>query len=170
MNNQGLVKWIVLSALLIVTFILVWQAPELEETEVVEPVDLTNQRSVPKRTAAPIQRSTVDIELKARDFNQQTVDLFAVPSRPKPVRPKITQPIPKAPTVKRVELPFRYVGKLEEPQKVIYFLMEGTSLYLAQPGDVINEQFRLQKVDTDSNEIEWLHLPTNETRKMSTEQ
>jgi hypothetical protein len=171
MNNSTLIKWVILLTLLLITLVLVWRAPEVEAPQLVEPVKQGNRTKILNpEAAAKVHSSTVDIVLKQRDFSGKTVDLFAVPARPKPVRPKESKPVKQARVVKRLKLPFRYVGKLEEQQKVIYFLMEGTSLYLAQKGDVINEQFRLENVDDDSNELVWLHLPTNQTSKMSTEQ
>lgn len=171
MNNTGLTKWIILLVLLLVTLVLVWNAPAPEAPEVVELSDSAGRSRAGDIIENPLPAKITDVVLKERHFVYQTVDLFSVPKQAKPVsEPQVSQPIDSDPVVASVELPFRYVGKLKEQQKVIYFLMEGSSLYLAQEGDVISEQFRLQKVDDASNELVWLHMPTDETRKMSIEQ
>lgn len=166
MNNTSLKKWIVLVALLLVTLVLVWNAPDPEQTPVVEAVKSpTSPRSIVIEQPA----SMSELALKPRQQGGDIVDLFATPKKVLPPAPKKIAPLPVAPKP-RWELPFNYVGKLQENGRTRFFLMEGSALYLVEPGDVINEQYRLKQVDDANNLLVWQHLPSNETRNMSTEQ
>lgn len=167
MNNTALKKWIVLLSLLLVTFILVWQAPEPEQTDVVEATKPVERQAVSRQSAWSAMSDINKLSLKPRQSAGQTVDLFAVPVKPKPiVKPVIKKPVEVKPE-KRVELPFYYLGMLESEQSTTLFMMENTTLYLVQEGDTVNQDFRLQHIDSANNELVWLYLPSNETRKMS---
>lgn len=171
MNNAALKKWAVLVSLLLVTLILVWQAPEPEQAEpvsAVKPVNPQPARSVVPTTDPDAERLT----LKPRQKGGETVDLFAVPETPKPkpaARPVVNKPV-ETRAEKRVELPFDYIGMLRSGQTMTLFLMEGSRLYLVHEGDTVNGDFRLQRIDVANNELVWLYLPSNETRKMSMDQ
>lgn len=172
MNNSTLKKWIFLTGLLLLTLLLVWQAPEPEQTEVVQATQ-PPARSQPARAATSVIPGMADeeLKLKPRQPNGQVVNLFAVPVKPKPVKPAVIQkPVKVQPPPKRVELPFRYVGRLQSTQKQTLFLMEGNQLYLVQEGDTVNQAFRLQRIDDTNKELVWLYLPSKETRKMSMDQ
>lgn len=172
MNNASLKKWIVLASLLLLTLVLVWNAPEPEQTSVVEAVKSSTPVSSSRSNVIQLTTSPSGLELKPRQTGGDIVDLFAVPKRAvptvakKPVKPRpvVTQP------EKRWELPFRYVGKLQNKGHTTFFMMEGSALYLVGLGDVINEQYRLKQVDDAKNLLVWQHLPSNETRNMSIEQ
>lgn len=169
MNSPALKKWMVLLALLLVTLILVWQAPEPEQADIVDPVQPgSRDREMPARSSVSTPTDAMPLSLKPRQAGGQVVDLFAVPSSPKPVKPAvIRRPVKVQEPQKRVELPFSYVGRLRSAQKSTLFLMEGNTLYLVQEGDTVNQDFRLQRIDDSNKELVWLYLPLNETRKMS---
>lgn len=171
MNNESLKKWMVLGALLLVTLVLVWNAPEPEPTEVVDASrsDRTSPQSL-KQTASLQQREMAkELALKPRQSGVAKVDLFSTPKKPVRPKPVISKQPVIQPIEKSWELPFRYVGRLEKGQQSTFFLMEGTALYLVQQGDVISEQYRLQRIDDENLLLVWQHLPSNETRNMSIE-
>lgn len=168
MDNAALKKWFLLGGLLLLTLILVWQAPEPDQADVIEAtkpaVGVSSRRSVP--ALSDIDED--EIRLMPRHQLEHTVDLFAVPeeTKSKPVIRPVRKPVVEQPD-KRIELPFDYIGKFHSDQKTTFFLMEGSRLYLVHEGDTINDLFRLQHIDTAANELVWLYLPSQETRKMS---
>jgi hypothetical protein len=167
MNNPPIKKWTILLALLAVTLILVWQAPEPEPIgSVVEPKhsEAVRQRSAP---IEPNRRVRDDIEIRQRVAITDSVDVFDSPKVFQPA-PSTAKPVARSPLT-QVQVPFRYIGMLEEKQQTTYFLMEGPVLYLVKEGDTVRDEFRLQSVDRDNKELIWLYLPLNETRKMSME-
>ncbi len=169
MDSAALKKWSLWGALLLLTLILVWQAPAPDRTEVVEAS--RHHTEIDERRLANTRGDTTgaEIKLNPRKKGGETVDLFSVPitSAPKQVaRPVVIKPVaPQAP--KTVALPFNYIGMFESDQTTTLFLMEGSRLHLVQEGETINDEFRLQRIDRSANELEWLLLPLNETRKMS---
>ena len=170
MNNATIKKWMILLALLLVTLVLVWQAPQLEpETQVVSATHNTSD-SVRSASQSPAPSVIVndDIELKQRQIVTEKIDLF---DRPKIKQAVIAMPVPvvKPMPVTQVPIPFRYIGMLQEHQQITLFLLEGNRLYLANEGDTFNEHFQLQSIDIAHKQLVWLYLPSNEIRKMSIE-
>jgi hypothetical protein len=167
MNNATIKKWMVLLALLLVTLVLVWQAPQPEqETQM---VSTSRNTSDLVRSASQLPAPSViddDIELKQRQIVTEKVDLF---DRPKIKQAIIATPISVVKTmpVTQIPIPFRYIGMLQEHQQITLFLMEGNRLHLANEGDTFNEHFQLQSIDIDNKQLVWLYLPSNETQKMS---
>lgn len=157
-------------ALLLVTLVLVWQAPQLEQEAQVVPAKRNAGDVVRSASKLPAQSVNIDdyIQLKQRQVDTDKVDLF---DRPKIKPPVIAVPLPvvKPTPVKQVSIPFRYIGMLKEHQQITLFLMSGNRLYLANEGDTFNEHFQLKSIDIDHKELVWLYLPSNETRKMSIE-
>lgn len=169
MNNTALKKWGALLGLLLLTLILVWQAPEPEPVDLVKVRQASERDSVTRLSLQP-QPSAASLTLRPRQHGGETVDLFAAPIKP-PVAsvPVIRQPV-ISPPQPSVTLPFRYVGMLQSGRETSLFVMAGPSLYLVQEGDTVNQDFRLQQIDRAKQELVWLYLPLNETRKMSMEQ
>lgn len=167
MNNATLKKWVVLVSLLMLTLTLVWKAPEPDQAELAE-VAKPDHRLPASRQPASLEVADIKtLTLKPRQSAGETVDLFAVPARPKPVvKPIIKKPVEVEPEI-RVELPFYYLGILRSEQSTTLFVMENNTLYLVQEGDTVKQDFRLQRIDSANNELVWLYLPLNETRKMS---
>ncbi len=167
MNNTTIKTWTVLLALLAVTLILVWQAPPLEqETEV---LPATQDFSQPVRSILPFQQQSTDdnIVLEQRQIVTEKTNLFDIPQKKQPVIVARKQVV--TPPLAQVQIPFRYIGMLEENKVITLFLMEGRTLYQANEGDVINKHFQLQHVDMVNKQLVWLYLPNNETLKMSIE-
>lgn len=169
MNNGTIKKWLILLALLLVTLVLVWQAPKPEQETPVVSATRNTKDLVSSTSLLPAQSVIADdIELKQRQIATEKVDLF---DRPKIKQPVIAMPIPavKPMPVSQVPIPFRYIGMLQEHQRITLFLLEGNRLYLANEGDTFNDHFQLQSIDVAHKQLVWLYLPTNEIRKMSIE-
>jgi hypothetical protein len=169
MNNTTIKKWMILLALLSLTLVLVWQAPQLEpETQVVSAKRNTGDivRSASQLPAQSVNDD--DIELKQRQIATEKIDLF---DSPKIKQVVIAKPVPvvQPRIVTQVAIPFRYIGMLQENQQITLFLLEGNRLYLANEGDTFNELFQLKSIDIDHKQLVWLYLPNNEIRKMSIE-
>lgn len=170
MNNATIKRWMILLAVLLVTVVLVWQAPQPEqETQVVSDTQNTGNLA---RSASQLPAQSVikkdDIELKQREIVTEKVDLF---DRPKIKQAVITMPVPEVKTmpVNQVPIPLRYIGMLQKRQQLTLFLMEGNRLYLATEGDIFDEKFKLQSIDIAHKQLVWLYLPSNETLIMSIE-
>ncbi len=172
MSKGNIKTWFVLLALLALTLILVWQAPELEQTDIVEASKVTAERDQDPNTvivAEPTPAASV-LALNPRQYGKDTVDLFSSPTKPKLApAPEVKKPIEITPQ-QRVEVPFRYVGMFRSGPATTLFVMEGPKLFLVQEGDVVSQHFRLQRIDIVKNQLVWLHLPSNETHKMSMDQ
>jgi|GEM_PF-4610140 len=170
MSKGNIKTWLVLLALLALTLVLVWQAPELEQTDVVEASKvIAEQEPVVVAVVEPTPKES-EWALSPRQFEPDTVDLFSSPPKPKLTpAPAVKKPIEITPQ-QRVELPFRYVGMFRSGPATTLFVMEGQKLFLVQEGDVVSQHFRLKRIDIVKNELVWLHLPSNETHKMSMDQ
>lgn len=170
MSKGNIKTWFVLLALLALTLVLVWQAPELEQTDVVKASKVTVEQAPTTVTLAEAMPSASPVLLTPRQYGQDTVDLFSSPVKPKLApAPAVKKPIEITPQ-QRVELPFRYVGMFRSGPATTLFVMEGPKLFLVQEGDVVSQHFRLQRIDIVKNELVWRHLPSNETHKMSMDQ
>lgn len=171
MNNPALKKWIVLMGLLLLTLILVWQAPEPEQADRVEVTKPVERQTAPSELVSSGTTDNRALTLKPRQSIGETVDLFAVPARPEPqVMPVVNKPVEEI-SEKTLEFPFHYLGMLKSQQRTTLFVIEKNStLQLVHEGDTVSQDFRLQRVDSANNELVWLYLPLNETRKMSMDQ
>jgi len=166
MNNVTLKKWIWLSVLLVITLILVWQAPQPQQT--VPVVSATRDRAEPVSSSLSEneQLTEQDIVLKQRQMATEKVDLFNTPVIKKP-EIVIAKPEKKKNIQQQVKIPFIYMGMLDKKDNITLFLLEDKVLHLVKEGDILNQQFQLQSIDLANEQLVWLYLPTNETRKMS---
>jgi len=82
----------------------------------------------------------------------------------RPVPPPPPPPPPPAPTAP--PLPFTYMGRYEDPPKVLVMLAAGSKLYTVAEGDVIDGNYRVERV-TDSA-VELVYLPLNISQSVST--
>ncbi len=94
---------------------------DLDKTEVVseEPVVITP--SAVKATVAPIADP--------------------VESHPSPVAPPVIASPPPPPPPKPPALPFSYMGKLEEGDRTVYFLVKGDKLYMVKAGEDVDDAY-----------------------------
>lgn len=93
-------------------------------------------------------------------------DLFEVknwnepPPTPPDPQPQ-AQPAPVAPP-----LPFQFFGKTEvagEPGTVLIHLIKENSIYSVRPGENIDENYKLEKIEEDVLLIDYLPLDTKQT-------
>ncbi len=171
MNNSTIKKWVILLTLLLVTLLLVWQAPQVEQ-ETQEVLDMRITSDLARSTMqAPTPSVFEDdqLKLKKRQLVTEKVNLF---DSPKIKQAEIAMPRPivkPMPVVTQVKIPFRYIGMLQEHQQTTLFLLEGNRLYLAKEGDTFNDNFQLQSIALEDKQLVWLYLPSNETLIMSIE-
>jgi Tfp pilus assembly protein PilP len=90
---------------------------------------------------------------QASDAQESKVDAFA-PRNFSPVVPAQTQAAAAKPTVP--PLPFRYIGKMQDGDKLAVFLMNGNDSLAVAAGERIGE-YRVEKI-TDA-EIVFTYLP-----------
>lgn len=166
MSNQDIKKWSILIGGLLITLLSVWNAPEpVPEQSVVQVRHEANQHDVSeKRLVTGDDR----LQLKQRQVAASAINLFDVPKRPEPVKPVVRKPIKLV--TQTVRIPFSYVGMLRQHNETTLFLMSGPTLYLVQQGDVVKTDYKLQSVDIENKQLEWLYLPLNQIHKMSIEQ
>lgn len=169
MSKTEIKKWTVLLALLALTVLLVVKAPEPDE-KIVKPTKV-NSSNNNVNSAKPIVVQNQEIQLLAhRSVDEDTTNLFESPEKPVVVfKPKIIAPVIKPKQVKVVRIPYKYMGMMEKQSGTTVFLMSGTELHLAQQGDILEEEFKLAKIDMVNQTLEWTHLPTKQTKKMSIE-
>ena len=69
------------------------------------------------------------------------------PAPPPPPPPPVLAPVVAAPPPpKPPAIPFVYMGKLEEGERTVYFLVKGEKLYMVKAGDDIDEAYTLEGV------------------------
>jgi hypothetical protein len=123
-----------------------------------------------RAAAAVVQRPSVRpallLELEALQLARAqppVVELFAVKSwyvTPPPPPPQAqAAPIkPSAPP-----LPFAFMGKMAEADRLTVFLVKGERVYLASEGDVIDGTYKLEKIEPGKLTLLYLPLKTVQT-------
>ncbi|MNZ99389.1 hypothetical protein D3C78_1187100 [compost metagenome] len=88
---------------------------------------------------------------------------MAPPPAPAPVW---TPPAPVAPPPATAPpLPFEFVGKLDDAQRLRVFLTRGEKIYTVTVGDVIDGTYRVERIKGD--EMVLTYLPLNVTQTLS---
>lgn len=115
-------------------------------------------------TAAPVAADAVmDLDLSAlqRARNQEGIpDLFAPRKQPAPPAaaeivgsaPAVPPPAPTAPP-----LPFAYLGKLIDGDKLEIFIAHGDEHYSAEQGKTIGGEYKIEKVTAKA--VTFIYLP-----------
>ncbi|RDJ97738.1 hypothetical protein [Paraburkholderia lacunae] len=88
-----------------------------------------------------------------------------LPPPPPPVAAPVPEPVapPTAPPV-----PFTYLGELDaKAAKPQVFLSSGDRLLIVSPGEVVDEQYRVESIS--ENEVVLTYLPLNERQVLSTQ-
>lgn len=81
-----------------------------------------------------------------------------VPPPPPPLPPPLPPPKPSAPP-----LPFTYLGRYEDPPKVVVILSNGDRLYTVSEGEVIDGVYRLDRIADEAVEIVYLPMNINQS-------
>jgi hypothetical protein len=123
---------------------------------------LTQQGKQSDNNSKPInaQSNNIDIiftplhKLKASGTPPEITDLFPQQTWAPPSLP-VTPTTPVAPP-----LPFTYSGRYTEGDKVIVFLMDGNRILRVQAGDILKNDYRVEKIEQASISINYLPLGT----------
>ncbi len=155
---------LVLAAL--VTLGLIWAAPEPDST-VSEPAK-SGARKVATAQVASVsampslpEEERHDLDRTKRLFAPST--WFIAPPVPKVVAPPPPPP-PPAPTAPPV--PFTYMGKYIEDGVTQVILTRGNRVISGVPGDVIETNYRIERID--ANAIVLTYLPLHTTQSVPT--
>jgi hypothetical protein len=63
-------------------------------------------------------------------------------------------------------MPFTFAGRYTEGNKITLFLMEGSTMHRVQLGDIVNEKYRIEKIEQAAISI--TYLPLNKTELLPT--
>ena len=88
---------------------------------------------------------------------------YVAPPRPPapPPPPPPPPPIPTAPP-----LPFTYLGRYEDPPKLVVMLANGNKLYTVSEGEVIDGTYRVDRITHAA--VDLVYLPLNINQSIST--
>lgn len=140
----------------------------------------TARAQVPPRNALPAQQASaqqpaeqVHVELEKlskqktpEDEGKPVANAFKSTSWyiAKPAPPPPPPPPPPEPTAP--PLPFTYMGRYEDPPKLLVILASGNKVYTVSEGEVIDGNYRVEHI-TDSA-VSLVYLPLNINQSLST--
>lgn len=84
-----------------------------------------------------------------------------VPPPPRPPPPPPAPPPPTAPPV-----PFTYLGRYQDAQKLVVMLARGNKLYTVSQGEVIDGTYRVDRISDSA--VDLTYLPLNTSQAVST--
>lgn len=95
-------------------------------------------------------------------------DLFAAKSwqrpPPPPPPPPAPTPPPPPPPPAAPPLPFRFLGRLDDEATVKVFLQRGEQVYAVAVGDVIDRQYRVERID--AAQLTLVYLPLQQRQSL----
>ena len=120
-----------------------------------------------ERTSA--QRPLLDLQrLQAARAQQPAAELFGVkswyvppPPPPPPPPAPVVVPVPVIPTAP--PLPFIFMGRMTEEDRVSVFLAKGERAYIVAEGDVIDGTYKLEKIQPRQVTLRYLPLDIAQT-------
>ena len=126
-----------------------------------------DRRVIAERASA--QRSLLQLErLQIARAQPPAAELFGVkswyvpPPPPPPAPPApVVVPVPVIPTAP--PLPFIFMGRITEEDRVSVFLAKGDRAYIAAEGDVIEGTYKLEKIQPRQVTLRYLPLDTAQT-------
>ena len=62
-------------------------------------------------------------------------------------------------------LPFAFMGRMVEAERLTVFLVKGERVYLASEGDVIDDIYKLEKIEP--GQLTLLYLPLNAVQTLA---
>lgn len=111
--------------------------------------------------AAPTEPvSAREVEPRADLFAAHSWYVAPPPPPPAPPPAPVAPPPPQAPP-----LPFAFLGKLQEPERLRVFLVRGERTYTVSEGDVLDGAYRVERV-TDT-QISLTYLPLNQIQTLA---
>lgn len=120
---------------------------------------------------APSVSPTLMRELEALKLTRAqppAAELFAAKSwyvAPPPPPPPPPPPAPAPVMPSAPPLPFAFMGRMVDAERLTVFLVKGERVYLASEGDVIDEIYRLEKVEP--GQLTLLYLPLNAVQTLA---
>lgn len=103
-------------------------------------------------------------KLRRRQSEQDVVNVLGsrtwyVPPPPPPPRPP---PVPTAPP-----LPYTYMGMIQtDPDNVVYFLVRNDRVYTVKPGEVIDDNYRLDEAKGSDLVFTYIPMDKRQTLKV----
>lgn len=149
-----------------------------DQEKLAEPVDTKLNQVVDsgRKTEQPIE--TPDQVLIPRRLdrfaNEEAVtDLFVMKNwnEPPPVSPPMQSQIPPPPVAP--PLPFQYLGRtapVEDPGNVLIHLVRGNESYSVHLGENIDQNYKLEKIEENFLQIDYLPLATVQTLSIGRKQ
>ena len=124
-------------------------------------------RAAAERTSA--QRPLLDLQrLQTARAQQPAAELFGVkswyvppPPPPPPPPAPVVVPVPVKPSAP--PLPFVFMGRMTEGDRVSVFLAKGERAYIAAEGDVIDGTYKLEKIEPRQVTLRYLPLDMAQT-------
>lgn len=106
--------------------------------------------------------------LKLARAQPPAAELFAAKSwyvapPPPPPQPPPPPPAPVMPSAP--PLPFAFMGRMIEAERLTVFLVKGERVYLASEGDVIDDIYKLEKIEP--GQLTLLYLPLNAVQTLA---
>lgn len=102
----------------------------------------------------------LDVQALQRARNAGEIpDLFAPRTPPVPVTPEVVSPEPAAPEAppSAPPLPFTYLGKLLDGDKLAVFIARGDEHYSVKQGETLDGQYKVENVT--ANAITFIYVP-----------
>jgi hypothetical protein len=87
---------------------------------------------------------------------------MAPPPPPPPPPPRAAGP---APAPSAPPLPFQYLGKLDDSERLRVFLLRGERIHTVSVGDVIDGTYRVERID--GGQMTLIYLPLNISQTLS---
>ncbi len=124
--------------------------------------------SVPESGRRAARPPLLDLDrLRLARAPQPAVELFAAkswhvaPPPPPPPPPPQAAPVPAKPTAP--PLPFVFMGRMRQGERLTVFLVKGDSVHAASEGDVIDGTYRLAKIEPGRLTLVYLPLGIAQT-------
>jgi hypothetical protein len=152
MNKATTRQWIIFSTFALTLGAVVW-VNQFENSDAQSKPEKINERSDLSSTASLSHTSTANTVIKTRYKNSEQ-DIFDVPAR-QSVSPVIPQSY--TPPVVIPPLPFTYLGRVVENGRERIFLASAQKNYLAQRGDVLENDYRIDRIN--EHQILFTYLP-----------
>lgn len=130
-----------------------------------DPVSAAPQKNGLKTETRAVEDETAQLELERlqrRTFSAQAGDIFSGKTWTPPPSAAAMKPQPPSPP----PLLFKYLGKLTDGDKTQVFLALADRNYVVKPGEVINDQYRMDAVNDHS--VTFTYLPLNAKQTLST--
>lgn len=165
MNKANARQWIIFSLFALTLGAVVW-VNQLEESDVQNLSQETNERSEFSSDTSSGQTFNASTAKKTRYKNSEQ-DIFEVPAQ-QSVAPVIPQSY--TPPVVIPPLPFTYLGRVVENGRERIFLASAQKNYLAQRGDVLESNYRIDRIDAHHILFTYLPLKIGQTLEIGATQ